>query len=111
MRVLACGGRDYADRQTVFEALSELQDVTLIIHGGARGADALAGEWAQARTIPCLRHPANWAVYGRSAGAVRNQDMLTAWRPQLVVAFPGGAGTGHMVRIAREAGIEVRVVA
>jgi predicted PP-loop superfamily ATPase len=27
--------------------------------------------------------------------------------PSLVVAFPGGTGTAHMVRIAREAGVNV----
>jgi hypothetical protein len=33
--------------------------------------------------------------------------MLREGRPDLVAAFPGGRGTAHMVRIAREAGVEV----
>jgi hypothetical protein len=33
--------------------------------------------------------------------------MLTEGKPELVVAFPGGRGTAHMMRIAREAGVEV----
>lgn len=33
--------------------------------------------------------------------------MLDFGMPDLVVAFAGGSGTAHMVRIAKEAGVEV----
>lgn len=33
--------------------------------------------------------------------------MLSEFQPDIVVAFPGGRGTAHMVRIARAAGIDV----
>lgn len=50
---------------------------------------------------------ADWEDLGRKAGPIRNQRMLDDGRPELVVAFPGGPGTAHMCRIAREAGVEV----
>jgi UDP-N-acetylmuramoylalanine-D-glutamate ligase len=34
--------------------------------------------------------------------------MLRDGRPELVVAFPGGKGTAHMVKLARAAGVPVR---
>jgi hypothetical protein len=37
---------------------------------------------------------------GRAAGPRRNQRMLEDFRPDLVVAFPGGRGTAYMVRRA-----------
>jgi hypothetical protein len=37
----------------------------------------------------------------------RNQQMLDEGRPDLVVAFPGGAGTANMVKLARAIGCEV----
>ena len=53
MRVLVCGGRDYQDRERVKAVLDEyaatagmLRTVLTIIEGGARGADALAAQWA-----------------------------------------------------------------
>ena len=33
--------------------------------------------------------------------------MLREGRPDLVVAFPGGKGTAHMVGLARRAGVAV----
>jgi hypothetical protein len=81
----------------------------MIIHGGASGADRLAGEWAASRGIPVEVHPADWQKYGRAAGPIRNQQMIDR-KPDMVVAFPGGRGTADMVRRVRMAGIELVVV-
>lgn len=112
MKVLVCGGRDYGsvvgERGKVFAVLNELhytKPITMLIHGGARGADTVAGHWAESRRVACLTVWADWSL-GRIAGTLRNAKMLT-WEPDLVVAFPGGNGTAHMVRIAREGGFEV----
>lgn len=109
MRLLVTGGRDFTDRQLLFQALDQLHaehHFTLLIHGDARGADRLAGEWAQDRGIQVLACPADWKQHGRIAGPIRNRQMLDK-KPDLVVAFPGGAGTRNMVEIARKAGVVV----
>lgn len=106
MRVLITGGRDFNDRKSLFTALDRLHakhHFTLLIHGDARGADRLSGEWAEANGVGVLACPADWLRQGRSAGAIRNRQMLDK-RPDLVVAFPGGTGTENMVKIARKAG-------
>lgn len=109
-RLLVCGGRDYADRGHAFATLDRVhrkRPVGLVIHGGARGADTLAGEWAEARGIEVWRFPAMWAQDGKGAGPIRNARMLEVGRPQGVVAFAGGAGTGDMIRRAEAAGVTV----
>lgn len=106
MRVLVCGGRDYADQAKVSATLDELQP-TFLIHGAARGADQLADNWAVYNVVPFQRFPANWQKHGRAAGPIRNAQMLTEGKPELVVAFPGGTGTAHMVMLARKAGVDV----
>lgn len=115
MKVLVCGGRDYTDRDKVYQTLHDLytggksghnEPLSMVIHGGASGADALAGEWARLRGVAEVCVPANWKVHGRSAGPLRNHWMLEL-RPDMVVAFPGGYGTAHMVKIARSVGIPV----
>jgi hypothetical protein len=114
MRVLVCGGRDFAGRNLLAATLDQLHagnGFSLVIAGGARGADTLAQEWAEARGIPCTVYRADWEGLGRKAGPIRNERMLAEGKPELVVAFPGGRGTAHMVRIAREAGVEVIEVA
>lgn len=109
MILLVCGGRDYGDHDKVsatLDAIHRDERVTLLIHGAASGADSLAATWAQFRGIAEDRHPADWAKQGKAAGPIRNEQML-ARNPDLVVAFLGGRGTAHMVRIAKAKGTKV----
>lgn len=113
MRVLVCGGRDFNDSNLLYGTLSDIHrrtPITMIIEGGASGADTLAHCWgkdfSQVKTFK-----ADWAKYGRSAGPIRNKQMLEEGKPNCVVAFPGGRGTAHMVTIAKEAGVQVIEVA
>lgn len=110
MRVIVCGGRDYADREKVFSTLDKLcvdPEKFVVIQGGARGADALAKEWALNRKTGCVTFTADWRNHGLSAGPRRNAMMLRAGRPDMVLAFPGGPGTADMVKRAREAAVIV----
>ena len=99
MRILVCGGRDFVDYERL-ERVLDASGATLIIHGGARGADSLAGAWAKKRNVPVLVFYADWSV-GRKAGILRNQKMLDEGKPDKVIAFPGGRGTADMVRRAK----------
>lgn len=109
--VLVCGGRDYSDRAALFGTLDVAHSlggpISMLLHGGASGADALAAEWARTNGVPYRGFPANWREYDKAAGPLRNQRMLDEGGPDLVVAFPGGGGTADMVRRAREVGVTV----
>lgn len=110
MRLLVCGGRDYADKVRVFAELDAVRrrfNVTLVIHGGQTGADTLAGAWGILRGVPVRSFPAQWTKYGKAAGPMRNQQMLDEGQPDLVVAFPGDIGTANMVGKARRYGVPV----
>lgn len=110
MRVLVCGGRDFTDRALLEEVLDRLHRarvLTALIEGDARGADRMAGAWAEAQGIAHEVFKADWDGLGAKAGPIRNRQMLEEGRPDLVVAFPGRSGTDHMKRIAQAAGIEV----
>jgi hypothetical protein len=109
-RVLVCGGRDFDDRARLYAALDRLHlqhGFSLLIAGGAQGADTLAVQWARSRGIRTKIFMARWITEGRAAGPIRNARMLNEGRPDLVVAFPGGKGTDGMVAMARGAGVEV----
>lgn len=110
MRILVCGGRDYREASAVKKVLDELRP-SLVIHGGAHGADRLAGAWAESARVPCMVFPAPWRAVGPAAGPLRNGWMLQHGRPELVVAFPGGRGTADMVRRANHQGVPVRRIA
>ena len=114
MKVLVCGSRDFADEKLLFDALDvahEFGPITQVIHGAARGADTLAGEWAEGR-IPVRAFPAKWGEYGRAAGPIRNRQMLVEGEPDVVIAFftdeKTSRGTANMVKQARGAGVPVK---
>jgi len=110
MRVLVCGGRNYNDSIRISTVLTELdltRPFTALIHGGASGADRIAGKWATAGGLTVESYPAEWGKFGYAAGPKRNAQMLAEGKPDIVVAFPGGKGTADMVRRAKAAGVEV----
>ena len=110
-RILVCGGRNYYDRvvfnNAMGHALQWFGFTYCIIEGDATGADALAKEWGRSQGVPVITMAANWTMYSKTAGSVRNSCMLEWAKPDLIIAFPGGAGTANMVRIAKEAGVDV----
>ena len=110
MKLLVCGGRDFSDYARVRAVLGNFGGYVELAHGGARGADALARRFAQEQGWPVKVYRADWSGYGKSAGVRRNQQMLDEFRPDFVVAFPGGRGTADMVRRARNAGVAVTVI-
>ncbi len=132
MKVLVCGGRNFgavptdtpnyamveAIRKARMEAevlyanldrIHKERPITMIIHGAARGADTVAGEWARSRRVACKPYPADWKRHARAAGPLRNALMLTE-KPELVVAARGNAGTQDMINKSREAGIDVVII-
>lgn len=121
MRVLVCGGRDFCDWDKLhFELYSLLdnrpdqREPFVVIQGGAKGADFLAKAWAKYMRFEyntsVEEFPADWKKHGRAAGYIRNKQMLVEGKPDLVVAFPGGAGTKNMIDQARKAKVEVIII-
>ena len=116
--IAAGGGRDLAwpQQRVAAELLARSSGrlVHLLLHGGARGADAAIGRAAQQLGWSALVMPAQWQLHGRAAGPIRNRELLEqavgravihcspgCLTSVLVVAFPGGAGTASLVREAR----------
>lgn len=115
MKVLICGGRAFDDGPFVDSHLNKLAadwpSDTIIIEGGALGADRLARLWAEENNYVVQTFPAQWKQYGDAAGMIRNQLMITKGQPDLVVAFPGGRGTADMIARAIAQGIRVKIIA
>jgi hypothetical protein len=111
-RLLITGDRAWTDESTIAAALEDYDPSDwVVIHGGARGADSLAGRIAAQRGHMVIRVPALWNVWGNAAGIVRNNVMLDLG-PDVVLAFHDdlarSRGTAHCVREAQRRGIPVR---
>ena len=108
-KIIVCGGRDFTNYPLLEERLNSFRnyvnhEVSLIVHGGASGADSLANAYAINYNIPYQVFPAQWDVFGKSAGIRRNEHMLGT-NPDYVIGFYGGKGTSHMIRISKQAGV------
>lgn len=113
-------------RQALYETWKLVIDTALgteavtVIHGASRGIDTIAEggyRWFPRRNFVAV--PAQWEQFGNAAGPKRNEKMLDILKilrdhgyDVEVLAFhddlANSKGTGHMVRIAKEAGIPVR---
>lgn len=105
------GGRNYDNKKVIRRNLEKVNDeneIKLLIEGEATGADILCRRWAVKNKIPTARVKPDWKRLGDKAGMKRNTEMLKTYKPNLLLAFPGGVGTEHCVREAKRLGIAIR---
>jgi len=81
----------------------------MIVSGGAEGADKLARKYALEYNIPYKEFPALWKLYGKSAGAKRNQQIVDY--ADEIVAFWNkiSKGTAITVEMAVKCGKPVAI--
>lgn len=112
LRVVICGGRNWRDEVTIDRVIQRLPPRSIVVHGDGRGADKIAGKIASWHGHSVIPIPANWIKYGKKAGPIRNQHMLTP-KPDLVIAFHNdlrkSTGTMDMIMRANKAGIKVEI--
>lgn len=59
--VIITGGRNFKSMTKLIEAVNSSGfKIDEIVHGGAKGADSLAAEYAKKNKIPCKEFPAKW---------------------------------------------------
>jgi YspA, cpYpsA-related SLOG family len=105
---LFCGSREWTDRARIRRDLEKLPPRSVVIEGGARGADRIARQEAHRLGLHVATVSALWDFYGRSAGYRRNEAMARL-EPDFVYAYPlGGPGTAQMIELAEAACIPVR---
>ena len=116
-RVIICGSRTFADKALLTESLdtilSGLGEVE-IVSGHAKGADALAEEYAEQHGLKLSVFRADWKRYGKAAGPRRNQQMLeyAMEKEPVVVAFWDGRsrGTRNMIDQATAGDAAVHII-
>ena len=87
------GGRDFDDYSLLTTTMNEYVDkVHLIVSGGAKGADSLGERWAKENNKKTLIFKPEWEKYGKSAGFIRNQEIVK--NSDFVLAFWDGKSKG-----------------
>ena len=81
-----------------------------IVSGTARGADRLGEKLARDHQLGLRRFPAEWEVYGRRAGYLRNEKMADYADGAIVFWDGESKGSLHMARIAKARGLDMWLV-
>lgn len=116
LNIIVCGDRKWKDYDAILLTMSQLKSSLgsfLVIEGEAQGADTFARHAAKYLDLQWQEYPANWALYNRAAGPIRNTQMLREGKADAVIAFhnnlQGSKGTKNMVEQAIKAGLPVWV--
>ena len=114
-RVIVAGSRGFIDYILLRNSLDKLlcdktSDGIEIVSGTAKGADSLGEQYATEHGYSIKQFPADWDIYGKSAGYRRNKEM--AEYADALVAFWDGVspGTKHMIDLAKEKNLKIRII-
>ncbi len=114
--IVVCGSRGFNDYKMLEIKLNlylsniEEREKIIIVSGGANGADLLGETYAIANKYPVLKYPADWIKHKKTAGCIRNAEMIKI--ATHVIAFWDGKSTGtkHMIELATNKKIPLRIV-
>ena len=68
-----------------------------VVSGGASGVDLLAEQWAKRNKIEFVCYPANWKLYGKKAGAIRDKEIVEFC--DIIIAFHDGRSKGTLITL------------
>mgnify|MGYP001574359152 FL=1 len=104
MKLGIVGSRTFNNYDFLKKCLSFHDDISLIISGGAKGADSLAIDYAKEHRIKYIEFLPNWDMEGRSAGFNRNKRIVEA--VDEIIAFWDGSSKGskHTIDLAESVG-------
>lgn len=113
MKLAVVGSRSFEDLEKLSLVLDEIHSknkISLIISGGAAGADSLAEVWAKLNSIPVQIFLPDWKKHGKSAGFIRNRDIINSC--DSCVAFWDGTskGTLNSILLAKTRKIRLKIM-
>jgi hypothetical protein len=103
MRLAIIGSRTFNSFSIVEKVLDKYKSkITTVVSGGARGADSIGAAWANKYDKKLVVFKPNWDTYGKSAGYLRNKDIIE--NCDGCIAFWDGKskGTKHSFKLCKE---------
>ena len=109
-RVCISGSRGYKNLDNVGFVLEGLPRDSIIVHGGAVGVDAEADRVARELGFEIEVFNPNWNKFGKSAGPLRNREMVKTC-DQLIAFWDGTSrGTASAIAVANELNVPTEVI-
>lgn len=100
-RIAVVGSRDFKSQYAVERLVYLMPQTWTVVTGGARGVDKWAEQTARHYLRDVVVYEPDWKKYGKSAGFIRNNEIVRDC--DVVVAFWDGKskGTKHSIQLAR----------
>lgn len=108
MKIAIVGSRSITDKELVWSFMEECHqfnpELDKIVSGGARGVDSFAEEYAKIHKIrTCIFKP-DWEKYGKSAGFIRNADIIGKCDICICIWDGTSHGAKHDITLCEEMG-------
>jgi hypothetical protein len=111
MKLAIVGSRDFNDYEFLKKTVEPIKkNVTLVVSGGAKGADSLGERWAKENNIPTQIFYPDWNKYGKSAGFKRNVEIVDNCDAVVAFQINESKGTQHTINIATDKGKKIKVI-
>lgn len=112
MKVIIAGSRSFVgiNHKYLAEFLDNVEKqitITTVISGAAKGGDRWGEELAEVNNWNLDSRPAKWKIHGKSAGMIRNREMLKEADAVIIMWDGSSAGSLDMGLLALGKGIPV----
>lgn len=103
MKLAVVGSRDFSDLSKVEAVLTvDINRITEIVSGGARGVDTAGAEFAKKHGIKLKIFLPDWDKFGRAAGMIRNKQIVD-YCDELIAFWDGKSnGTRNSLMLAQD---------
>jgi YspA, cpYpsA-related SLOG family len=108
MKTAIVGSRNIENYDLLKQATKGLK-ITMVISGGAAGVDKMAERYAIEKGLPLTVLNADWQAHGKSAGMIRNAEIVKT-ADQVIAIWDGQSkGTAATINMAKKAGKAVKI--
>lgn len=115
-KLAVVGSRTINDKKLVRESIHNVCELNkdtgplFIISGGARGVDSIAVDYAKEKGHHYTEYLPNWDGFGKSAGFIRNKDIVDACDALLCIWDGKSKGARHSYDLAVKQGKKVYLI-
>lgn len=103
MKLAIIGSRTFNDFILLNNTLNNFKSkITLVISGGAKGADSLGEKWAYENSIPTKIFLPDWDKFGKKAGIIRNNDIILNCDACIAFWDNKSSGTKHAISLCEK---------
>ena len=110
MKVIIAGSRSISNYNLIKKTLDNLDfSISEVVSGTANGVDKLGERYASENNISIKRFPADWNKFGKSAGYIRNKEMVEYGECCIIFWDSISKGTKHMIDLAKKYNLLLKI--